>query len=100
MNRRRVDVIHPKPLFDARVGRTCAYIYSSRNEKDFVLFRTSLPLCPAIANAMSPSSRAGRLPRNTTVVAEHGRVECLLVARLCEGAKQSWRDQSVKVRPR
>jgi hypothetical protein len=23
-----------------------------------------------------------------------------LVARLCEGAKQSWRDQSVKVRPR
>jgi len=37
MNRRRVDVIDPKPLFDARVGGTCAYIYSSTNVK--ILFQ-------------------------------------------------------------
>ena len=33
------------------------------------------------------------------IPSERGR-KCLLLARLCKGAKQSWRDQSVKVRPR
>jgi hypothetical protein len=34
MNRRRVDVIDHKPLFDARVGCTCVYIDSSTNVKN------------------------------------------------------------------